>query len=334
MDAPRNRDELRTFLGLINYMSKFLPKITTIIEPLHNLTRQDVLRSWSKVQQKAFDKIKSLLTHAPVLAFYDVSKPLTLENDACEYGLSSAIFQEGRPIAYASRTLTDAEKRYAQIEKEMLALVYGLKKFHQYTFGRHVDIITDHKPLVAIMHKPLSKAPRRHQLLILRTQKYDCSVTFQPGHSVVTANTLSRSPLPNSDLQKPEITTVNNVSLSSINQTRLNEIRAATDNDEVLQILKQVIFQGWPIHKFSVPTVITVYFDYRDKLTVQDEILLRGKRVVIPLSMRKDILHIVHAGHLGINFCLRRVRELVIWPGMSLQIRPVCTIMSCVCNIL
>jgi len=266
---------------------------------------------------------------------YDVSKPLTLENDACEYGLSSALFQEGRPIAYASRTLTDAEKRYAQIEKEMLALVYGLEKFHQYTFGRHVDIITDHKPLVAIMHKPLSKAPRRLQSLILRTQKYDFNVTFQPGHSVVTADILSRSPLPNSDSQEPEITTVNNISLSSINQTRLNDIRAATDNNEVLQILKQVILQGWPIHKSSVPSVITVYFDYRDELTVPDGILLRGERVVIPLSIRKDILHKVHAGHLGINSCLRRARELVFWPGMSSQIRQIvqsCPVCATYCN--
>ena len=195
MDAPRNVEELRRFLGMINYLGRFLPNVTTVTEPLHNLIRQDTPWSWSEVQQRSFDEVKKLLTQAPVLAFYDVNKPLTLENDACEYGLGAAIFQEGRPIAYASRTLTEAERRYAQIEKETLALVYGLEKFHQYTYGRHLDVVTDHKPLVAILSKPLSKAPRRLQSLILRTQKYDFSLTFQPGKSVVTADTLSRAPV-------------------------------------------------------------------------------------------------------------------------------------------
>ena len=123
---------------------------------------------------------------------------------------------------------------------------------------------------------------------------------------------------------------MNNISLSSINQTRLDEIRAATDRDEVLQTLKQVILQGWPAHKSSVPATIAAYFDYRDELTVQDGILLRAERVVIPLSMRRELLQKVHAGHMGINSCLRRARELIFWPGMSAQIRqfvqscPVC----------
>ena len=120
-----------------------------------------------------------------------MNKPLILENDSCEYGLGAAIFQESQPIAYASRTLTDTERRYAQIEKKMLALVYGLEKFHQYTYGRHVEVVTDHKPLVAILSKPLSKAPKRLQSLILRSQKYNFSLSFQPGKSIVTADTLS-----------------------------------------------------------------------------------------------------------------------------------------------
>ena len=334
MDAPRNVEELRRFLGMINYLGRFLPNVTTVTEPLHNLIRRDTPWTWSEVQQKAFDEVKKMLTQAPILAFYDVNKPLTLENDASEYGLGTAIFQEGRPIAYASRTLTDAERRHAQIEKEALALVYGLEKFHQYTYGRHVNVVTDHKPLVAIVSKPLSKAPKRLQSLILRTQKYDFSLTFQPGKSIVTADTLSRAPVQHGTLPEPEVTTVNNISLSSISQTRLDEIRAATDHDEALQLLKQVILQGWPAHKSSVPAVIAVYFDYRDELTVQDGILLRSQRVIIPSSMRRELVQKVHAGHMGINSCLRRARELIFWPGMSTQIRqfvqscPVCATYS------
>ena len=94
------------------------------------------------------EKAKSLVTAAPVLSFYDPGKELVLENDASEYGIGSALFQDGKPIAFASRTLTGAETRYAQIKKEMLAVCYGLTKFLQYTFGHDVNIITDHKPLV------------------------------------------------------------------------------------------------------------------------------------------------------------------------------------------
>jgi len=101
-----------------------------------------------------------MITQTPVLAFYDPTKDLTIENDACKYGLGSVLLQQGKPIAYASRSLSDAETRYAQIEREMLALVFGLEKFYHYVYGRHVDIITDHKPLVSIVKKPLSSAPR------------------------------------------------------------------------------------------------------------------------------------------------------------------------------
>jgi hypothetical protein len=111
-----------------------------------NLLKKDVPWNWSAEQQKAFEMAKQLTTTAPVLVFYDPVKPLTLENDASEYGIGSAIYQDGKPLAFCSRSLTETEQRYAQIEKEMLAVHYGLSKFHQYTFGRHTRVKTDHKP--------------------------------------------------------------------------------------------------------------------------------------------------------------------------------------------
>ena len=111
-----------------------------------------------------------MLINARVLAFYDPTKELRFENDASEYGLGSALFQEGKPVAFGSRTLTETEKRYAQIEKEMLAVSFGLEKFHHYTYGRYVRVDTYHKPLFAIVTKPLSTAPKRLQVLLLRTR--------------------------------------------------------------------------------------------------------------------------------------------------------------------
>ena len=159
MATPTNLGELRTFIGMVNYMAKFLPDLAAMMKPLTNLTKRNMPWNWSTAEQEVFDVIKSKLTSAPVLVFYDTNKALTLENDASDYGIGSVLKQEGRPIAFASRTLTDTERNYAQIEKDILAVTYGLEKFHHYTFGRKLTVVTDHKPLVTIKHKPLYKAP-------------------------------------------------------------------------------------------------------------------------------------------------------------------------------
>jgi len=157
---PQNIDELRQFLGIFNYVMKSVPNLARVTYLLHNLLKKDVESNWSSAQQEAFGKVKLLITNTPVLAFYDSGKELTLENDACKYGLGSCMLQDCQPLAYATRALTNTETRYAQIEKEMLAAIYGLEKFRHYTYGRTVNVITDHKPLVAICSKALSKAPR------------------------------------------------------------------------------------------------------------------------------------------------------------------------------
>ena len=109
----------------------------------------------------AFEDVKKLVTNAPILSYYDSKKPLMIQCDASEKGLGAALLQEGQPIAFASRALTDTETRYAQIEKEMLAIVFAAEKFDQYTFGHSVTVQSDHKPLESILKKPLFSAPKR-----------------------------------------------------------------------------------------------------------------------------------------------------------------------------
>jgi hypothetical protein len=241
--------------------------------------------------------------------------------------------QNGKPVTFVSRSLSDVERRYAQIEKEMLALVYGLEKNHQFTFGRKVRAITDHKPLVAIVSKPLSRAPKRLQALILRTQQYDYSLEYRPGKAIPIVDCLSRAPL---EGQPDEPTLqVSNINLCPINTHRLAEIRDATERDDALKALRTVITSGWPDSKAELPPNVAVYFSYRDELSLQDGIILRGERVVIPLSMRADMKRRIHLGHLGINSCLRRARDVVFWPGMTSEIRQYvesCTVCATVCD--
>ena len=140
--------------------------------------------------------MKTMLTEAPVLRYYDVKLPVTLSVDASKSGLGAVLLQELKPVAYASRATTETEQRYAQIEREMLAIAFGAERFHQYIYGREVDVQSDHKPLEVIMKKPLSSAPARIQRLFMRLQKYQVNVQYRPGKEIYIADTLSRAYLP------------------------------------------------------------------------------------------------------------------------------------------
>ena len=192
LPAPTDRTGIRRFLGLVNYVAKFVPNLADTVEPLQNLLKQDVNFVWSEAQQQAFDEVKNRIMSRPALAFFDPNKPIIVQNDASDYGLGSVLLQDDRPIAYASRSLRPAERNYAQIEKEVLAAVFGLEKFHHYTYGApEVTVITDHKPLVSIISKPLSKAPRRLQSMIMQLQPYSMTMQYRPGPELTIADTLS-----------------------------------------------------------------------------------------------------------------------------------------------
>ena len=138
IEPPADREALHRFLGMTNYVSKFIPSYSEETATLRQLLHKDVHYIWQPAHQEAFDKLKDAITHHPVLTFYDVHKPLTLTCDASQYGLGCACLQDGKPVAYASRSLTETEQRYAQIEKELLSIVFATAKFHQYIYGKHI----------------------------------------------------------------------------------------------------------------------------------------------------------------------------------------------------
>ncbi|KAK3735475.1 hypothetical protein QZH41_007907 [Actinostola sp. cb2023] len=149
---------------------------------------------WQPEHDATFEKVQEMVTTAPLLKYYDPAEELTVQCDASKKGLGAALLQKGQPIAYASRALTDTETRYAQREKEMLAVVYALQKFDQYAYGRHVTIQSDHKPLQAIAKKPLRSTPKTSsgQGMLLKVQKYDVETIYKPGPEMYLGDTLSR----------------------------------------------------------------------------------------------------------------------------------------------
>lgn len=318
MPTPADITDLRRFCGLVQFLSKFIPGLSELAAPLRGLTRKGIEWDWAPAQQKSFEEIKKKVANAQQLRHYDPNAELTLQADASQYGLGAALVQHGQPIAYASRSLTDTESRYAQIEKECLSVVFGLERFDQFTFGRPVRVENDHKPLETILHKPLNAIPKRLQGMMMRMHRYNVQLKYVPGPSMIVADTLSRA-----CVDKPEkgpFDGINALAYLPISDTRITELREATAHDDTSQMLMAVISYGWPEHKELLPDPLTPFFAVRDTLTVHDGIIMKGERLFIPLSMRKDTQMRLHSAHLGKDSMLRRARELIYWPGMSADI--------------
>ena len=205
VDAPRpqNQQQLQSFLGLVNYYGKCISALSTITHPLNQLLCHQTKWQWSQECEKSFQKLKDQLSSDQVLVHYDSTPPVCLACDASQYGVGAVIshlMPDGteRPIAYGSRTLTKAEKNYAQIDKEAAAIIFGIKKFHPYIYGRKFTLITDHKPLTTIF-SPKSSLPAlaaaRLQRWAIILSAYQYEVEFRATDKHANADCLSRLPL-------------------------------------------------------------------------------------------------------------------------------------------
>ena len=321
MPRPKDRGDILRLNGMVNYLSRFLPHLSDVMKPLRDLTHKDAAWCWDDLQEKAWNDVKTLIASAPVLAYYKPTEVLEIQCDSSQSGLGAALMQNGHPIAYASRALTETESRYAQIEKEMLAIVFSVEKFNDFTFGRRTVVHTDHKPLESIFMKPLHRAPKRLQGMLIRLQKYDLVVQYERGSRMFLADTLSRAYLPSGAQIESEFETINMMNYLPISEARLLQIQRETEQDESLQVLKAVIQHGWPENKSTLPLLASPYFDMRDELSAQDGLIFKGERVVVPKAARSGLLKSIHNSHLGVNGCLNRARECLYWPGMSGEIR-------------
>ena len=172
-----------------------------------------------------------------------------------------------------------------------------MSKFHHYTYGRDVTVVTDHKPLVAIRAKPLGKAHKRLQPMRLKSQEYSYQLTYKPGKAIPVADALSRAP---TDDPVTDEVAINSITLRAFIPERRDRIRGAISLDPVLQELDTVIMDGWPNDRRRMPDRLLPYNSYyRDELTIQDGVIFRGERIVIPSSLRTSITDKVHAGHIG-----------------------------------
>ena len=323
MKTPDDVHDVKRFCGMVQYLARFLPQLSDMLKPLRDLTKKDREFSWNKECEISFKKVKETITAAPVLVYFDDDKDLELQVDSSQDGLGAVLMQDGKPIEFASRALTETEQRWAQIEKEMLAIVYGLERFDQYTYGRKVYVTTDHKPLEMIIKKSLSEVPRRLQRLLMRCSRYDIDLKWEKGSSLVIADTLSRATI-NEVVAMSKDTSELHVDVKShLPDQILNKIKLATQTDKNLKILKDIIVNGWPQHKSEAPAEVLPFYDIRDTLSVEDELIVKGERVLIPKSLRKEIKDKLHAAHMATDSMIRRARRTVFWPGMADEIKQI-----------
>ena len=161
MTPPTNAQELQSVLGMVNYLSRYTPDLATNSAPLRDLKKKEIIFVWGPEHQKVFDNVNKAITAASTLAYFDTNKPITIQADVSKRGVGATILQNGRPVVYASKSLTETESNYCNTECEMLVIGFGLERFHHYAYGRHVTIETDHKPLELITKKDRTNAPPR-----------------------------------------------------------------------------------------------------------------------------------------------------------------------------
>ena len=339
MPAPTCKQDVRRLLGMVNYLQKFAPNLSDATAPLRDLLKEENKFQWlDDVQSQSFKQVKQMLSQTPVLKYFDPKEDVQLQCDASERGLGACLMQGGQPVAYASRSMTETETHYAQIEKEMLAIVFGVERFEHYVYGRPVKVDTDHKPLEIIFKKSLLSAPKRLQRMLLRLQKFHLDVNYKKGTEMYLADTLSRAFLPHTGKgqqhredvfrlydtrgeTEKDAESIEMVQFLPVSESSQTLIRQATEADKAMQELKSTIRQGWPESKNLVSDSIRDYFPFRDELSLQNGLVFKGERLVIPTRIREDMKARVHASHIGIQGCLRRAREALYWPGMNNDIQ-------------
>jgi hypothetical protein len=321
-ECPRNVTQLRSFLGLVNFYGKFIDNLASELHPLFQLLKQDTPWEWSKQCDEVFCKVKEVISSKQVLVHYDPQKELILSVDASPYGVGAVLSHrmgngQELPIEYASRTLSPAESNYSQIEKEGLAIIFGIKKFHLFLYGRRFMLVTDHKPLTRIFG-PKSNIPplaaARMQRWAILLSGYDYRIEFRKSADNANADFFSRFPLhdTNNENENDEYVFTTGVELLPLTA---GEIKNSTRVDKLLCKVYENTLSGWP--EYCTEAELQPYWARRDELSLEDGCLLWGRRVVVPRSLQERILGELHELHPGMCRMKALARAFVWWPGID-----------------
>lgn len=337
MPAPNNVTTLRSFLGLVNYYQSFVPNMRSIRYPLDDLLKKDKDWDWSTSCQQAFDSIRGILNSDLLLTHYDPSLEVIVAADASEHGVGAVIqhrWTDGtiKAIAHSSCSLTPAEQNYSQIEKEGLALIFAVKKFHKYIYGRHFTLLTDHRPLLSIFGSrkgiPVHSA-NRLQRWAAALLGYDFKIEHRKSTHFGQADALSRlisaQARPDEEVVVAALQADFNLEwMTSHLPVTFEKLRIVSQSDELLQIVKGFIRSSWPdlktLRQHPNWPQLEGFYRRRESLTIEQDCIMFSDRIVIPAVLRTQVLKLCHQGHPGIQRMKSLARNYAYWPGMDRDI--------------
>nr|KAG5690992.1 hypothetical protein BaRGS_007339 [Batillaria attramentaria] len=316
------------------FYGKFIPNLATMAEPLYRLTKKANPWKWGEEEQAAFEQLKNVLSSNQVLVHFDPDKPVGLACDASNVGIGAVLFHRypdgsERPIANVSKTLTAAERNYSQIHKEALAIIYGLRKFYQYLYGRQFILVTDHKPLTALFGPkkgtPLLAANRLARWALWLNQ-FDYTIEYRKTADHGNADALSRLPSGDDiDFDREEsgddtdmVCAIRVLSLQ-VKPFDANILRQESGKDPVIATVMRYVREGWPLKHAEINEEVKKFQKLSDSLSICHGCLIYGTRVVIPQSLQPKILDLLHIGHFGMERMKQLARTAVYWPAQGKQ---------------
>lgn len=301
MPRPKNLSEIRAFTGMINYYGRFIPNLSTILRPLNALLRKDTPFIWSKEYEAAFCQAKEAFISNRVLVYFNPKLPLVLATDASSYGVGAVLYHrypdgpEG-VIQFASQTFSETQRKYSQIDKEAYAIIYGVKKFFQYLYGNKFTLITDHRPLIQIF-SPTTSLPiytaMRMQHYANFLQGFNYNIQYRKSENHANADCLSRLPI---NSQEFAVDVIDAFQVETINTLPVTAAKIAieTNKDTNLRDLLQALRTGNQVHKSKRFNIEQVEF------SLQNDVIMRGYRVVVPKALCSQTLEELHSGHFGV----------------------------------
>lgn len=330
LPKPENVTQLKSFLGTVNYYNRFVNNISAVLAPLYDLLKKDSPWNWTSSCQKAFESIKTVLMSENVLVHFNPNLPINLTVDSSNYGLGavlSHVFANGteKPICYASKTLSKAEQGYSALDKEATAIIWGVKRFYQYLYTKKFNLITDNKALVSIFG-PKKGIPvmgaNRLQRYALFLSGFDFTIKHVKTSQNI-ADFLSRLPVQTEDMENSnEISVSLNVLLKDFDiPINVSKVALETKKDESLLKVYNFILSGWPT---EVVSSLKPYLSRQNELSIIEDVIMWGNRVVVPDSLKLRLLEELHSAHMGVVKMKSIARSYIWWPALNEDIEKLC----------
>ena len=291
MPPPNCKKQVQSFIGMVNYLSKFSACLSELAEPIWELSKEKVPFNWGPEHEESFKLVKREIANAPILAYYNPRKSTVLQTDVSIKGLGACLLQDERPVYFASKALTEAQRGYVAIELESLAVAWAMEKFHHFLYANHFILETDQKPLETILSRSLNQASTtfaKDTDKNISIQLYS-QVPFWTKESVGRLLVMHVGGLQNS-IKLPKVSVYQITNQLNVRSESLQQIREATQADNTLVILKYTIQQGWPSSIKEVPSKIQPFWTFHEELTIEDGLVLKGTRIVIARRKQDDIL--------------------------------------------